>query len=311
MIYDRFGRPLNSLRIQLNASCNFKCFFCHMEGTEENGSTLSPEMIERVVKIGAANGVNRVKFTGGEPLLRKDLEEIIRRTRNHINGDISLTTNAFFLKERARSLKEAGLDRINISMHSISRDKFVEITGVDALERVREGIKAAREAGLNPIKVNFVVLKGLNDDQIHDMMEFCADEGATLQLIEYETDRNGESSPYYKKYHYDLRPLEEEFARIAEGIEVNALHNRKRFLIKMEDGKECKVEVVRPQRNADFCNHCTRLRVTSKGEFQTCLNRRDQVFEFKNLDDYGIENAFKEAVYARVPYWRESDETSY
>ncbi|MEM0127440.1 MAG: radical SAM protein, partial [Thermoplasmatales archaeon] len=136
MIYDRFGRPLNSLRIQLNASCNFKCFFCHMEGTEENGSTLSPEMIERVVKIGAANGVNRVKFTGGEPLLRKDLEEIIRRTRNHISGDISLTTNAFFLKERARSLKEAGLDRINISMHSISRDKFVEITGVDALERV-------------------------------------------------------------------------------------------------------------------------------------------------------------------------------
>ncbi|MEM3206394.1 MAG: radical SAM protein, partial [Thermoplasmatales archaeon] len=121
-----------------------------MEGTEENGSTLSPEMIERVVKIGAANGVNRVKFTGGEPLLRKDLEEIIRRTRNHISGDISLTTNAFFLKERARSLKEAGLDRINISMHSISRDKFVEITGVDALERVREGIKAAREAGLNP-----------------------------------------------------------------------------------------------------------------------------------------------------------------
>ncbi|MEM3363533.1 MAG: radical SAM protein, partial [Thermoplasmatales archaeon] len=108
MIYDRFGRPLNSLRIQLNASCNFKCFFCHMEGTEENGSTLSPEMIERVVKIGAANGVNRVKFTGGEPLLRKDLEEIIRRTRNHISGDISLTTNAFFLKERARSLKEAG-----------------------------------------------------------------------------------------------------------------------------------------------------------------------------------------------------------
>ncbi|MEM0141378.1 MAG: GTP 3',8-cyclase MoaA [Thermoplasmatales archaeon] len=311
MIYDRFGRPLNSLRIQLNASCNFKCFFCHMEGTEENGATLSPEMIERVVKVGAANGVNRVKFTGGEPLLRKDLEEIIHRTRKHIDGDISLTTNAFFLKERARQLKEVGLNRINISMHSIDKEKFIDITGVDALERVKDGIEAALSAGLQPVKVNFVVLKGLNDDQVDDMINFCADEGATLQLIEYETDRKGEESPTYKKYHYDLRPLENRFSRIAQGIEVNPLHNRKRFQIRTDNGKICKVEIVRPQRNADFCNHCTRLRVTSKGEFQTCLNRRDQLFEFKNLGDEGIENAFKEAVYARVPYWREVDETSY
>ena len=122
MLYDYFGRPLNSLRIQVNATCNFKCFFCHMEGTDENAATLTPEEIERVVAVAAENGVNRIKFTGGEPLLRKDLEEIIGRTRKHVDGDISLTTNAYFLKQRARGLRDAGLNRINISMHSIEQD---------------------------------------------------------------------------------------------------------------------------------------------------------------------------------------------
>ncbi|MGC8645766.1 MAG: GTP 3',8-cyclase MoaA [Thermoplasmata archaeon] len=311
MIYDTFGRPLNSLRIQVNASCNFKCFFCHMEGTDENGSMLTPEMIERVVKIAASNGVNRVKFTGGEPLLRKDMEEIISRTRKHVSGDISLTTNAFFLKERANSLKNAGLNRINISMHSIEEEKFETITGVRALDRVREGISAAKAAGLEPVKVNFVVLRELNEDQIGRMMRFCAEQDAILQLIEYETDRQGERSEIYQKYHYDLRPLEDHLSRMAEGIETNSLHNRKRFQIRIEDGRVAKVEIVRPQRNADFCNHCTRLRVTSKGEFQTCLNRRDQLFPFSDLDDIGIGKAFENAVLARVPYWREADENSY
>jgi cyclic pyranopterin phosphate synthase len=311
MIYDSYGRPLNSLRIQVNASCNFKCFFCHMEGTDENGSTLTPEMIERVVKIASSNGVNRVKFTGGEPLLRKDMEEIISRTRKYIAGDISLTTNAYFLKERAHALKAAGLNRINISMHSMEEEKFQIITGVKALEKVKEGIRAAKDAGLEPVKVNFVVLKGLNDDQIERMMRFCAEEGSILQLIEYETDREGEKSETYRRYHYDLRPLENHFSDIAERVEINSLHNRKRFQIRVDGGLVTRVEIVRPQRNADFCNHCTRLRITSRGEFQTCLNRRDQLFPFLGLDDNGIGKKFEDAVHARVPYWREADESSY
>ena len=311
MLYDTFGRPLNSLRIQVNASCNFKCFFCHMEGTDESTSTLTPEEIERAVAIAAKNGVNRVKFTGGEPLLRKDLEDIIERTRKHIAGDISLTTNAFFLKDRAKGLKEAGLNRINISMHSIERDHFVEITKVDALDAVEEGINAAAAAGLSPIKVNFVVLNGVNVHQIDSMIEFTSRMGAILQLIEYETDRNGEVANNYQKYHYDIRTIEDRILDKASKIEYNSLHNRRRIHISAGDGKEGVVEFVRPQRNADFCNHCTRLRITSKGEFQTCLNRHDQLFTFRGKDDEQIFYAFKNAVNSRVPYWREIDEDSY
>lgn len=311
MLYDHFGRPLNSLRIQLNASCNFKCFFCHMEGTDENAVTLSPEEIEKVVEIAAKNGVNRIKFTGGEPLLRKDLEEIIGRTREHIPGDISLTTNAFYLKPRASGLKEAGLNRINISMHSMEKEQFIDITEVDAIEKVEEGIDASISAGLWPIKVNFVVLKGINDNQIDSMIEFTAKKGVILQLIEYETDKEGESMERYRKYHYDIRPIENGLIRKAQRIEYNSLHNRRRIHVRMSDGKEGVVEFVRPQRNSDFCNHCTRLRITSRGEFQTCLNRSDQLFSFKGKDNEQIFDEFRKAVNSRVPYWRETDETSY
>jgi cyclic pyranopterin phosphate synthase len=282
-----------------------------MEGTDENASTLSPEEIERVVAMAADNGVNRVKFTGGEPLLRKDLEDIVGRTRKHISGDISLTTNAFFLKERAKGLKEAGLNRINISMHSIERERFVEVTKVDALDVVEEGIDAALDVGLSPIKVNFVVLKGVNVHQIDSMLDFTSRKGAILQLIEYETGRSGESAGYYQKYHYDIRVIEDKMLGISTKVEYNSLHNRKRIHVPMPNGGEGIVEIVRPQRNADFCNHCTRMRVTSKGEFQTCLNRHDQLFSFKGKNDNEIFYTFTDAVKSRVPYWRETDEGSY
>ncbi len=282
-----------------------------MEGTDENASTLSAEEIEGVVAMAASNGVNRVKFTGGEPLLRRDLDEIIRRTRKHVAGDISLTTNAFFLKDRARGLKEAGLNRINISMHSIERNHFVEITKVDALEVVEEGIDAAFSAGLSPIKVNFVVLKGVNVHQIDRMLEFTSRKGAILQLIEYETDRRGESDANYRKYHYDIRVIEDKLLETASGVEYNSLHNRRRVHVPMSDGRDGVVEFVRPQRNADFCKHCTRMRITSKGEFQTCLNRHDQLFSFKGKNDGEVFEIFKRAVSSRIPYWREADEDTY
>jgi cyclic pyranopterin phosphate synthase len=282
-----------------------------MEGTDENTVKLTPDEIEKAVSVAARNGVNRVKFTGGEPLLRKDLEEIIARTRKHVKGDISLTTNAYFLKQRANSLHQAGLDRINISMHSIESDKFIDITKVDAIGTVEEGIDAAVDAGLSPIKINFVVLKGVNEHQIDSMIDFASSKGAILQLIEYETDRKGEELENYRKYHYDLRIIEVRLAKFAKSVEYNSLHNRKRMHITSSNGKDAVVEFVRPQRNADFCNHCTRLRITSKGQFQTCLNRNDQFFDFKGKDEEGIFDSFKMAVNARVPYWREADESPY
>lgn len=310
-MYDNYGRQLNSLRIQLNASCNFKCFFCHMEGTESNGHFLSPSEIEDVVAIASRNGVNRIKFTGGEPLLRKDLEEIISRVRKHIPGDISLTTNGFFLKDRAAGLKKAGLNRINISLHSIKESEFMRITDVDALDRVKDAIEDAMKAGLSPIKINFVVLKGINTDQIDQMIDFTSRRGLILQLIEYETDRKGESDENFRKYHYDLRKIEDSLRDRVFDTEYNSLHNRERYHIRVNGGSTAVIEFVRPQRNSDFCDHCTRLRVTSRGEFQTCLNRSDQLFSFKGKTNEEILDSYKEAVMARVPYWREADESSY
>ncbi len=301
MMYDLYGRPLNSLRIQVNAVCNFKCFFCHMEGTDENAEHLSPEEIERVVYVASKNGVNRIKFTGGEPLLRKDLEDIIFRTRKHIKGDISLTTNGYFLEDRAFSLKESGLNRINISLHSLNENNFKIITGTNSISTVERGIDAAIEAGLNPVKVNFVVLNGINVEEVDKMISFAANKGVILQLIEYETDRAGENSLEYKKYHYDLRLIEEKIKPISKKISYNSLHHRVRYVVE-SDGKEAEVEFVMPMKNPDFCNHCTRLRVTSKGEFQTCLNRKDQVFSFRGKEN--IEEIMSLAVRAREPYWR-------
>ncbi|MGC8547213.1 MAG: GTP 3',8-cyclase MoaA [Thermoplasmata archaeon] len=301
MLFDNYGRPLNSLRIQVNAVCNFKCFFCHMEGTEENAEHLSPEEIEEVVRIASLKGVNRIKFTGGEPLIRRDLEEIITRTRKHIKGDISLTTNGFFLESRAKSLKEAGLDRINISLHSLHKNRFRIITGNEGISSVEKGIDAALEAGLKPVKINFVVLNGLNTDEIDEMMMFAAEKGAILQLIEYETDRNGENTEDFRRYHYDLRNIEKGLKDKIVGISYNSLHHRKKYRVNL-GSREVEVELVMPMRNPDFCNNCTRLRVTSKGQFQTCLNRKDQIFSFRG--EKNIEKIMEEAVKAREPYWR-------
>lgn len=301
MMFDSYGRPLNSLRIQVNAICNFRCFFCHMEGTDENSSFLSPEEIEEVVEVAAKNGVNRIKFTGGEPLLRNDIEEIIHRTRKHISGDISLTTNGYFLSSRASSLKEAGLDRINISIHSLQLNRFKFITGTESINKVERGIDAALEAGLKPVKLNFVVLKGVNEDEIDEMISFAAGKGVILQLIEYETDKAGEMTEEYQRYHYDLRIIEDRLKGIANGVSYNSLHNRKRYSLDV-GGRKVEVELVMPMRNADFCKHCTRLRVTARGEFQTCLNRKDQVFPFRNNEN--IEEIMMRAVLSREPYWR-------
>ncbi|BAB60222.1 molybdenum cofactor biosynthesis protein moaA [Thermoplasma volcanium GSS1] len=308
VLTDLYGRPVLSLRIQLNTTCNFNCFFCHMEGTEISGEALKPEEIERVVKIAHKFGVNKIKLTGGEPTLRRDLIDIVKRIRKYITGNISMTTNGVMLPILAYELKKAGLDRVNISMHAFDEDTFQAITGVNSRDRIIKAIDAANEAGLTPVKINFVVLRDLNVDQIPDMIELAAEKHAILQLIEYETTREGESSKEYLKYHMPLDSLEKEIADKALSIERNELHNRPRYIIRTQAG-EVKVEFVKPQRNPDFCAHCTRLRITSEGEFKTCLMRSDTNVKFKGInDEKTISELFRQAVLRREPYWRPGDE---
>ncbi|KAA8922245.1 GTP 3',8-cyclase MoaA [Thermoplasma sp.] len=307
-LFDRYGRPVLSLRIQLNTTCNFKCFFCHMEGTDINGEELTPEEIEKVVKIAHDFGVNKVKITGGEPTLREDIVEIISRIRRHITGNISMTTNGTMLPKIAKDLKMAGLDRVNISLHSPDDERFQFITGTRMIGRVLEAVRSANQAGLTPVKINFVVLKDLNVNDIPRMLEMAAENNAILQLIEYETDREGENSEEYRKYHISLTPIEDDIKRRSIGVEYNDLHNRPRYLMKNDHGI-VKVEFVKPQRNPDFCAHCTRLRITSRGEFKTCLMRSDTNIPFKGVsDEEKLKELFKMAVSLREPYWKPGDE---
>ncbi len=313
MLSDSWGRQVTSLRIQLNTLCNFKCIFCHMEGTPVNGEQMSPEEIERVLRIAHGMGVNKVKFTGGEPLLRRDIVEIISRTRSVISGDISLTTNGTMLKNRALSLKEAGLDRINISLHSIERSEFQFITGTDAIDRVREGIRAAKEAGFDRMKVNFVVLKGVNIDQIPKMIDFCAEEDVTLQLIEYETTKDNENSEEFLKYHIDLEVIEEQIAPEAILLEKNELHSRPVYTIR-NNGKLVRIEFVKPMHNSEFCMNCTRLRLTADGKLKTCLMVDNDYLDIgteirsSNRTDE-LKRIYTESVKSRKPYWRDANDS--
>ena len=279
-----------------------------MEGTDRNISYMSPGEIEKIVEVAANHGVNRIKFTGGEPLLREDIEEIIRRVRNHIDGNISLTTNGVMLPKLASKLKEAGLDRVNISMHAIDEYNFKFITNTekkDFLPVVCEGIKTAQNAGLGPIKINFVVMKGINENEIGNMINFCAENHCILQLIEFEANRDKERSYEYLKYHVDIRPVENEIKKKALYVEHNDLHNRERYLINTDYG-EVKIEFVKPMHNTDFCRNCTRLRVTADGNLKTCLLRENDYFNIKDgLNDIKLlDDEYIQAVRSRIPYWR-------
>lgn len=311
-LHDHYGRPVKSMRIQVNTTCNFKCFFCHMEGTGIHSASMSPAEIESVVRTAAKWGVDKVKFTGGEPTLRSDIVEIVERTRKHISGNISMTTNGVMLPKLAMQLKNAGLDRVNISMHSIDREGFEFITGTDFLDKVIDGIRAAGRAGLYPIKINFVVLRGVNIDQIPKMIQLSARENVILQLIEFETTREEENSSEFLRYHMPLEGIEKDVAKNSFRVQRNELHNRPKYSMETEDGT-AEVEFVKPMRNAEFCSHCTRIRLTSTGMLKPCLMRDDNYSNIisgirNQKGDQHLDDVFINAVKKREPYWKPEDE---
>ena len=301
-LVDPFGRPINSLRISLTQRCNFNCFFCHHEGEHGSGDELTVDEVERIVKIAAEQGVRKVKLTGGEPLVRKDIVEIVERV-NPLVDEVSMTTNASRLEELAKPLKKAGLARVNISLHTLCPESFEEITG-NGKEQVTRGIEAAVKAGLNPVKLNMVVMKGVNHTEIEEMIDYSRKVGATLQLIEFQELEDGVE--HYGKYHYDLVPIEEMLEKRSEKVVEREMHLRK--IIHLRDGG--RVEVVRPMHNSKFCAYCTRIRVTSDGKLKSCLMRDDNHVPFVSLMREGasqqeILEAFKKAVDRRIPFWRD------
>jgi cyclic pyranopterin phosphate synthase len=292
-LIDRWGRPVTDLRISVTNSCNYNCFFCHREGHYVRGEEMRPEEIGRLMKILSKHGVKRVKLTGGEPLMRRDLEGIVSELKSSGAEEVSLVTNGYFLVERARDLREAGLDRINISLHSLKRDVYERITGVDGLERVIKGIDEALLWGLKPIKLNFTALKGINEGELWDIVEFGRRKGLKVQLIEL-LDQSSE-------YYFSLDDFERELDEIALRKEIRDFQNRPIFEL---DGVT--VEIVKGSGNPSLCMGCTRLRVTAEGFFKTCISREDTLVDFISVmrsggSDEEIFERFKESVRLREP----------
>ncbi len=305
MITDPFGRPVNSIRISVTRRCNLNCIYCHREGeTWEGGVEITPEEIAETVRIGTDFGVNLVKLTGGEPLLRKDILEIIRRISQIPEiQEISMTTNATLLGDLASDLKRAGLDRVNVSIDSLRPETYARITRADGLEEVKEGISRSLDVGLIPVKANTVLLRGLNQEEVPSMIDFSSRNGLILQIIELEGLFKGDK--IYEMYHCDVKPLEEELGRRAKKVVVRKLHRRRRYFL---DG-DAVVEIVRPMHNSDFCMNCTRMRVTSDGKLKPCLMRNDNLVDILTPMRSGasreeLNSLFKKAISHREPYFR-------
>jgi cyclic pyranopterin phosphate synthase len=234
-----------------------------------------------------------VKFTGGEPMLRDDLEEIIRRTPDSM--ETSLTTNGTFLPGRAEDLVEAGLDRVNVSQDALDPKAFREVTQSGAYDDVIEGVLAAVEAGLTPVKLNMVVFEA-TAGYVPEMVEHVAEnEGLQLQLIEYMPELAGRP-----EWAVDIERVHGWLEEQADEVEFRDMHDRRRYWI---DGGM--VEVVDPVGNEDFCANCHRVRVTHEGYLKGCLNRNDDLRTMGEMTRDEIREAFREVVHNRVPYYGE------
>jgi cyclic pyranopterin phosphate synthase len=261
---------------------------------------MAPEEIQRIVRVAASFGITKIKLTGGEPLLRSDISEIVRGIKSVPRiSEVSMTTNGTLLTNLANSLKKAGLARVNISLHTLEPETYKLITGTNALESVVAGVKNALKAGLLPVKVNMTILKGVNDDQITSMIDFAEKNDVILQLIELES---AVEDNVYRKYHSDLAQIEHELTKRAEKIRIRRMHHRRKYLLP----QSVEVEVVRPMHNTEFCKHCNRIRVTSEGKLKPCLFRSDNLVDFlgpmrSGVSDEALGELIIEAVKRRKP----------
>jgi len=288
---DPYNRPVSNLRVSLTPKCNLSCIYCHKEGEESPKDPLSVEEIAEILRVAAKFEIRSVKFTGGEPLLRRDLLEIIRSVPDTMES--SLTTNGTLLADLAFRLKEAGLRRVNVSLDSLDSETYKKITGIDRLSEVLDGITAAVDAGLTPVKLNMVVLEGINDTEIDDFLAYVrGNRNLVLQLIElmHFNDCN---------YHGDLHGLEDTLASRSKQIITRRMHHRKKYCL---DGAE--VEVVRPLHNTEFCAFCNRLRVTSDGKLKPCLLRTDNHIDIRARKGAELEDLFRKAVALREPFYK-------
>ncbi|HZR18180.1 MAG TPA: GTP 3',8-cyclase MoaA [Verrucomicrobiae bacterium] len=291
-LVDSHGRVLRDLRISLTDRCNFRCLYClpeteaaqnfyrghwaHLPDSKPviqewvpKSNLLTFEEIERLVKIAVELGIEKIRLTGGEPLLRHDVEKLVNRIAA-IPGilDLAMTTNGFLFRQKAQSLRQAGLRRLSFSLDSLNRENFKKITGRDGLESVLESIGLAQQLGFHPVKVNAVVIRGLNDHEIEDLAQFGHERALTMRFIEFMPLDSARA--WLKEL---VVPGRELLARLRDRFELhpirdgNASSTAKRWAF--ADGRG-EVGIISPV-SEPFCGHCNRIRLTADGKIRTCL----------------------------------------
>jgi GTP 3',8-cyclase len=275
VLRDSFGRAIRDLRVSLTDRCNFRCFYCLPHGEPPiapKEQMLSYEEIDYVCDIFVSLGIEKLRLTGGEPMMRRDIETIIRKLAKLKSAglqDLALTTNGYFLPDRARGLKEAGLDRVTISLDSLKRNVFKQMTGVDVLEKVLAGIAAAKDAGLEPIKINAVIVRGHNEDEVADFAAFAREHDVKMRFIEFMPldsghDWSREDVVSGREIHDRIN---ERFPLVKLDVKRGSeTSSRYRFA----DGAPGEVGIIAPV-TEPFCGACSRIRLTADGQIRTCL----------------------------------------
>ncbi len=286
-LVDRFNRKHDYLRISVTDRCNLRCVYCMPpEGIQflKHSDLLSYEEIEKVVKVGASLGIRKLRLTGGEPLVRKDLEVLVKKL-SQIEGieDIALTTNGIFLAKKAKLLKEAGVTRVNISLDSLRPDRYKEITRGGDLQRVLDGIAASFEVGFQPLKINTVLMKGFNDDEIGDFLHMTIDQPINLRFIEYMPI--GHADEAWKTGYLSLLFVKEKAKQLGFELEksedVYGNGPSDNFRIR---GAKGSIGFINPVSD-HFCSSCNRLRLTSDGYLKACLYWDEELNVKNYLDD--------------------------
>jgi GTP 3',8-cyclase len=290
LMKDNFGREISYLRVSLTDRCNLRCIYCMPEqGVEKKGhqDILRYEQVLEIIKAAVSLGINKIRFTGGEPLVLPGIDKLIYETSQlQENMDISLTTNGILLGDYIDDLKKAGLSRVNISLDTLNKEKYKHITRIGDIDKVLVAIKKCIEVGLSPVKINVVLIKGFNDDEISDFIKLTIKEPIEVRFIELMPIGEG-----IKLYENGRMSFEEVLEQHPELIPEEMQKGSTAQLYRVP-GSKGKVGFISPV-SCKFCEDCNKIRLTSTGTIKPCLHSEEEYDLKEYLKD---ETLLKEAL---------------
>jgi len=302
-LIDRFGREVTHLRISVTSRCNYRCVFCHSEGysLENPGNELDPRDWGFVASVASSLGIKYYKLTGGEPLVRSDIVEIVENIREY-GGIVSLVTNGYYLDKYVKGLAEAGVEHINVSLHSLNPIKYREITGGD-LDRVLNNLMKARDYGIL-IKIDYLVLSS-NMDEYKELIDYAMKNGFHMNIIELIP--LGMKYSDWQKLHVALDPITSYLEKISIDKKIRDFQSRPVYVLP----NNIEITVVKGYCNPELCIRCTRLRMTPEGFIKTCIFKNDLIKSSREhilkRDIEGFKNDIYRAVEIREPFFKPSN----